>query len=303
MKSIKQWMHEKAVLSEDFDKTAHAMYFGSGSAEVDPDIEIELRPTIRRVVDKFESESPDELLEKIKAVISQTVAGIGGSSLNSRAAARKIGSEGEDVNQTKFANMMGDEKIDVPTDLRSILRAKVERIIDQNEKNGSPVPVKDLEDKMLLVASKLVAGLKSRRISAGDLERGLKSGMEEEPIARESSVVPSFTRWIEENEDAVQGSVSEPQHKQGEKNMDLKAVVEKKMMEIAEELERNGKGSRQDVLAAMKSVIDSAGKDQSQSEPQQNDQGGNGQAPQAAPPADGGQQPAPGGQQPQAPQG
>ncbi len=293
-------MQEKVVLSEDFDKTAHAMYFGPESAEVDPDIEIELRTTIRRVVDKFESESPDKLLEKIKAVISQTVAGIGGSSLNSRAAARKIGSEGEDVNQTKFTNMMGDEKIDLPSDLRSILRAKVERIIDQNEKSESPVPVKELEDKMLLVASKLVAGLKSRRISAGDLERGLKSGMEEEPIARESSVVPSFTRWIEENEDADQGSVSEPQHKQGEMNMDLKSVVEKKMMEIAEELERNGKGSRQDVLAAMKSVIDSAGKEQPQSEPQQNDQGGNGQAP----PAEGGQQPPPNGaQQPQAPQG
>jgi len=307
MKSIREWMVERGIVGEDFDKNAFARYMGSSSVKVNRDLELELRPKVRRIMDmdKFRSMSPDSLLDGMKAVISQTVAEMGGQTISTRSLAKELGSdeEGSRVDVSKFARMMGSERMDIDSDLRRELKPKIERIMDMEQYKS--MPKEELEKELVAVVAKIVAGISGSAISAGEIEKQIEVP-EDETIAKENFSVPSFLRWAEENE-ADQSGVSEPQHKQGEKDMDLKSVVEKKMMEIAEELEQDGKGSRQDVLAAMKAVIDSASKEQPQKGPRQNNQGDAGQAPQAGPQNDGGQpQPAPaagGGQQPPAPQG
>ena len=60
----------------------------------------------------------------------------------------------------------------------------------------------------------------------------------------------SFYNWIEN-----QTSLSVPQHKKGESSMDLNGIVEKRMMQMILELEREGKGNRQDILKSIKKTI------------------------------------------------
>ena len=60
----------------------------------------------------------------------------------------------------------------------------------------------------------------------------------------------NFYRWIENRE-----SISEPQHKKGESTMDLDSIVEKRMMQMILELEREGKANRQDILKSIKKTI------------------------------------------------
>jgi hypothetical protein len=260
MRSIREWLVDKGLVGEEFDRNAFAQYMDSNPVKIDRGLEMELRSKVRRImdIDKFRSMPAEDLLDRMKAVISQTVAGMSGSFLGTRAAAKNLGSdEGEKVDATRFARMMGGEKVEVDAKLRRELKPKIEGIMYENNKKENPLPKAELERELIAVVSKLVAGMSGTTISAGDLERRLDTPVEE-PIAKEESVVPSFLRWAEENE----GSVSEPQHKQGEVNMDLKAVVEKRMMQIAMELETDGKGSRQEVLAAMKAVVDTAQKEE-----------------------------------------
>jgi len=258
MKSIREWLVDKGLVGEEFDRNAFARYMDSSSVKVNRGLEMELRPKVLRIMDmeKFRSIPKDELLDKMKAVISQTVAEMSSSTISSRSVARELGAgePGDQVNASKFARMMGSEKMEVDSELRRELKPKIERIMDMEE--YASMPKAELERELITVVSKLVAGISGTTISAGELERRLDAPTEE-PIAKEESVVPTFLRWAEENE----GSVSEPQHKQGEVNMDLNAVVEKRMMQIAMELETEGKGSRQEVLAAMKAVVDTAQKD------------------------------------------
>jgi hypothetical protein len=62
----------------------------------------------------------------------------------------------------------------------------------------------------------------------------------------------NFLNWLENIEGK---SVSEPQHKKGESTMDVDEIVEKRIMQLILELEREGKGSRQDILKSIKKVI------------------------------------------------
>lgn len=287
MKSIREWMKENGSLSEDFDKNDFARYMGSTSFEVNRDLELELRPKVRRIMDmeKFRSMPAEDLLDRMKAVISQTVAGMSGSFLGTRTAAKNLGSdEGEKVDATRFARMMGGEKVEVDAELRRELKPKIERIMDENNKKESPLPKAELERDLIAVVSKLVAGLSGTTVSVGAIDSKFDA-MGDDAIAKES-VVPEFQRWVEEN-DAEQGAVSEPQHEVGEKDMDLQAAVEKRLMQMASDLETKGKGSRQQILAAIKAVVDSAGKGE-QNAPPQDPQGPQGQG-QQTPPQDAGQ--------------
>lgn len=270
MKSIREWRAEKGLVSEDFERTPFANYMGSSTVEVDRDLEIELKPKVTRIMDmeRFKSIPKEELFEKMRTIVAETIAEMRGSKISPTRLGNQLQDEDDPASDAnKFAKMMKGGSLEIDADLRRELRPKIERIMDMEE--YSSMPESELTKKLIAVIAKLVSGIKSRSMSVGSIEKGL----EEEPIAQESRLVPSFLFWAEQNEDE-QGSLSEPQHKQGEDNMDLKSVVEKKMMELAMDLEQNGKGSRQEVLAAMKAVIDSAGSgDKGQGQDQTQNQG------------------------------
>lgn len=270
MKSIKQWMSERGVVTEDIDKNAMSRYFGSAQVEVDQDLRRELRPKIERIMDmdEYRTMPKEELLQRMKVVVSQVVAEVGGSTATSRGLAGKLSDGDSVVDRSKFARMMGSERLEIDQVLRRELKPKIERIMDMEEYRS--IPKSDLENKLIAVVSQLVAGMSGASMSLGNLARKIDS-FKEDPIAQESHKLPSFLQWAENSEE--QGdSTSEPQHKEGEGNMDLKSVVEKRMMQMAMELESDGKGSRQEVLAAMKAVVDSASKEAEQAAPQEQPQ-------------------------------
>lgn len=288
MKSIKQWMSEKGMIAEDIDKNAMTRYFGSTTVEVDQDLRRELRPKIERIMDmdEYRSMPKEELLQRMKVAVSQVVAEVGGSTVTSRGLAGKLSDGDSVVDRSKFARMMGSERLETDQVLRRELKPKIERIMDMEEYRS--IPKSELESKLIAVVSQLVAGMSGGAMSVGNFSKRIDS-FEEDPVAHESRKLPSFLRWAENSEE--QGdSTSEPQHKEGEGNMDLKSVVEKRMMQMAMELESDGKGSRQEVLAAMKAVVDSASKEaeqeSAQGQPQQNQDPALGDQPaQQAPPA------------------
>lgn len=302
MKSIKQWMFENGMVNEDFDKTALSRYFGSSTLEVDQNLRRELKPKITRIMDMddFKAMPKEDLLNKIKVVISQVVAGVGGTRFSSGSMAGRLSDDENKVNKSRFADMMGSDNLKVDTKIRRELEPKIEYIMSlevsgEDNKTYGDLPKSDLENMLIAVASQLVAEMSGPSMSVGKLADRMDS-FNDEPIARESVRFPSFLNWVENNEEQG-GAVSEPQHEEGEENMDLKAVVEKKMMELAMELEQDGKGSRQDVLAAMKAVVDSAAEEAAKGGDQQ---GGE----QQGQPDQGGQpQPQPQQGQPQPPQG
>lgn len=278
MKSIRQWKLERGVLSEEFEKSPFARYMGSTRVEVNPDLERELKPKIKNIMDsqEFKSLPKSDLLDKIKVVISQVVAEMGGSKVNTKVLAKNIDPDSPSgVEIGRFARMMGSNEMSVDQGLRRELRPKIERIMDMEEFKS--MPKDELERELIAVASKIVAEISGRSFGVDGLDKKLNEPSDSDQIAKESKIVPSFLTWAEQNEqpapdarqDQNQGAVSEPQHKQGEGNMDLKSVVEKKMMELAMELEADGKGSRQDVLSAMKAVIDSTSKETEGNSPDQ----------------------------------
>ena len=73
-----------------------------------------------------------------------------------------------------------------------------------------------------------------------------------------------FSKWIE--------TVSEPQDKAGEANLDLEKVVEKRLMQMIMNLETDGKGSRQEIIQSIKKIVGGAVQQpqQPQSQPQAN---------------------------------
>jgi hypothetical protein len=312
MKSIREWMFERGLLGEDFDKNALAKYFGSTTVKVDQNLRRELKNKIERILNMNSSVPKEEILTKLKIVISQIVSGAGGNKLTSRGLADKLSDDESVVNKSKFADMMGSETLEVDTKIRRELEPKIEYImgleLDDSDKEkanstegGSErptygdLPKSELEERLIAVVSQLVAEMSGSSMSVSTLGDRMDS-FEDDPVAVESAKLPSFLRWIENSEE--QGdSVSEPQHKEGEDNMDLKAVVEKRMMQLAMELESDGKGSRQDVLAAMKAVVDSASSDSGQGGDPNAQQGGDPNAQQGMspgdqpPPAQGMQQP------------
>jgi hypothetical protein len=258
MKSIREWMFEKGFINEEFDKKSMEKYFGSSTIEVDHKIKRELKPKIIRIIDMNSSVPRDELLGRIKAAVSHIVSGSGGRTFASRSMAKKLGGEDEsDVDATKFSRMMGSEKMEVDYDIRRELKPKIIRIMDMY----SSVPKPELQDKIIAAVTQLISDSSGSRLSLSLAKKKIDD-FSEDPIAKES-VLPSFLHWIENSEE--QGdSVSEPQHEEGEENMDLKSTVEKRIMKMAMEIESDGKGTRQEVLAAIKSVVDTASQEKDQ---------------------------------------
>jgi len=68
--------------------------------------------------------------------------------------------------------------------------------------------------------------------------------------------------------------LTEPQHKRGEGGMRLDAIVERRMRQIIMELESSGKGTQEEILAAVQKYLSTKGVQgnqapQQQSQPQQ----------------------------------
>lgn len=67
--------------------------------------------------------------------------------------------------------------------------------------------------------------------------------------------------------------LTEPQHKRGEGGMRLDAIVERRMRQIIMELESSGKGTQEEILAAVQKYLSTKGVKaavpQSQNQPQQ----------------------------------
>ena len=75
----------------------------------------------------------------------------------------------------------------------------------------------------------------------------------------------SFLRFLENIEN---NSLSPPQHKKGEESLDIKDLLKKRVLEIANELEVKGKGTREDILKSLIEVINSLSSGSQNSETQ-----------------------------------
>lgn len=66
----------------------------------------------------------------------------------------------------------------------------------------------------------------------------------------------SFLNWMESEEAPA---LSEPQHKKGEANMALDAIIERRMRQMIMDLESSGKGTQEEILASVAKYADKKG--------------------------------------------
>lgn len=66
----------------------------------------------------------------------------------------------------------------------------------------------------------------------------------------------TFAQWVESEEAPA---LSEPQHKKGEANMALDAIVERRMRQMIMDLEGSGKGTQEEILASVVKYADKKG--------------------------------------------
>ena len=79
-------------------------------------------------------------------------------------------------------------------------------------------------------------------------------------------MIPSFLSWMESDEVSP---LTEPQHKRGEGGMRLDSIVERRMRQIIMELEGSGKGTQEEILAAVQKYLSTKGvKAGSEAQPQ-----------------------------------
>jgi hypothetical protein len=82
-------------------------------------------------------------------------------------------------------------------------------------------------------------------------------------------MIPSFLSWMESDEVSP---LTEPQHKRGEGGMRLDAIVERRMKQIIMDLESSGKGTQEEILAAVQKYLSTKGVKGNQAPQQQNQQ-------------------------------
>lgn len=81
-------------------------------------------------------------------------------------------------------------------------------------------------------------------------------------------------------------ALSEPQHKKGETNMRLEAIIERRMRQMIMDLESSGKGTQEEILASVVKYAEKKGAKTEQ--PQAQQQPDQAQQPAMAPPQSGG---------------
>lgn len=89
MKSIREWMKEKGVVSEDMNKLAFSRFMrdpgeGGATMDINSSLKSKLNPKIDQIMamDEFKDEDPETLLRQIIAVVSARIAGMSGSTLS-----------------------------------------------------------------------------------------------------------------------------------------------------------------------------------------------------------------------------
>jgi hypothetical protein len=89
MKSIREWMKERGIVSEDMNKMAFSRFMrdpgdAGTTMELDTSLKSKLNPVIDRIMkmEEFADEDPETLLRQIMAVVSARLAGMSGSTLS-----------------------------------------------------------------------------------------------------------------------------------------------------------------------------------------------------------------------------
>jgi len=102
MKSIREWMKEKGIVSEDMNKMAFSRFMrGPGDAGTTMSLDTELKSKLNPVIDRimndedFADEDPENLLRQIMAVVSARLAGMTGSSLSTSRVVDKMNKLGQ----------------------------------------------------------------------------------------------------------------------------------------------------------------------------------------------------------------
>lgn len=93
----------------------------------------------------------------------------------------------------------------------------------------------------------------------------------------------SFLSWMESEESPA---LSEPQHKKGETNMRLDAIIERRMRQMIMDLESSGKGTQEEILASVVKYAEKKGA--KTEEPQAQHKSDQAQQPAMTPPQPGG---------------
>lgn len=75
----------------------------------------------------------------------------------------------------------------------------------------------------------------------------------------------SFLSWMESEESSA---LSEPQHKKGETNMRLDAIIERRMRQMIMDLESSGKGTQEEILSSVVKYAEKKGAKTKDEDPQ-----------------------------------
>lgn len=84
MKSIREWMKEKGIVSEDIRGVDLARVLGGTSFNINRKLAIRLNPKLDQVLksEEFEGESPEEMLRQIIAIAAEKLGGIEGTTVS-----------------------------------------------------------------------------------------------------------------------------------------------------------------------------------------------------------------------------
>lgn len=89
-------------------------------------------------------------------------------------------------------------------------------------------------------------------------------------------MIPTFRFWVENSlgvsvpsEEENSSGVSEPQHEKGEESLSLNKFIEKRILEIVEDLERKGKATKDQVINSLTYFLNQNQPQASQSAPKE----------------------------------
>jgi len=109
MKSIREWMTEKGMVSEDMNKLAFSRFMrepgdAGTTMDINTSLKSKLNPKIDEIMkmDDFKDEDPETLLRQIMAVVSARIAGMSGSTLSTSRVVdkmNKLGNNDEPIAQ------------------------------------------------------------------------------------------------------------------------------------------------------------------------------------------------------------
>ena len=86
----------------------------------------------------------------------------------------------------------------------------------------------------------------------------------------------NFYSWLENLDNEMPSSLSEPEHKQGESNLSLNKSVEKRINELVQEIESKGIGNKNDIMNSISNYLSQTTPDPSADEEEPDmDQGQN----------------------------